>query len=203
MSMTRVAVLGAGTMGHALALVFALGGHQVRLTDNNPETLRRAQGLMEKALATLAEAGEAPEGWTSAHLAQAITRHEDLRECVDGAELIVEAVVENPDIKRKLYAELDRLAPADAIIASNTSYLDIFPLMPAARQRKTLIAHWYTPPYLVDLVDIVAGPETDPAAVEMVRKLCADMGKKPIVMRKFIPGYIANRIQSAIGLEVQ
>ena len=201
--MTRVAVLGAGTMGHALALVFALGGHQVRLTDNNPETLRRAQGLMEKALATLTEAGEAPEGWTSAHLAQAITRHEDLRECVDGAELIVEAVVENPDVKRKLYAELDQLAPAGAIIASNTSYLDIFPLMPAARQRKTLIAHWYTPPYLVDLVDIVAGPETDPAAVEMVRKLCADMGKKPIVMRKFIPGYIANRIQSAIGLEVQ
>ena len=201
--MTRVAVLGAGTMGHALALVFALGGHQVRLTDNNPETLRRAQGLMEKALATLAKAGEAPEGWTSAHLAQAITRHEDLAECVNGAELIVEAVVENPDVKRKLYAELDRLAPADAIIASNTSYLDIFPLMPAARQRKTLIAHWYTPPYLVDLVDIVAGPETDPAAVEIVRKLCADMGKKPIVMRKFTPGYIANRIQSAIGLEVQ
>jgi len=153
--MTRVAVLGAGTMGHALALVFALGGHQVRLTDNNPETLRRAQGLMEKALATLAEAGEAPEGWTSAHLAQAITRHGDLRECVDGAELIVEAVVENPDVKRKLYGELDRLAPAEAIIASNTSYLDIFPLMPAARQKKTLIAHWYTPPYLVDLVDIV------------------------------------------------
>lgn len=201
--MTRVAVLGAGTMGHALALVFALGGHQVRLTDNNPETLRRAQGLMEKALATLAEAGEAPEGWTSAHLAQAITRHEDLAECVNGAELIVEAVVENPDVKRQLYAELDRVAPAEAIIASNTSYLDIFPLMPASRQKMTLIAHWYTPPYLVDLVDIVAGPETDPAAVEMVRKLCADMGKKPIVMRKFIPGYIANRIQSAIGLEVQ
>ena len=112
--MTRIAVLGAGTMGHALALVFALGGHQVRLTDNNPETLRRAQGLMETALATLAEAGEAPEGWTSAHLAQAITRHEDLATCVDGAELIVEAVVENPDVKRKLYAELDRLAPAEA-----------------------------------------------------------------------------------------
>lgn len=201
--MSRVAVLGAGTMGHALALVFALGGHSVRLTDSNPATLAKAQGLMEKALATLAAAGEAPEGWTSAHLARVVTRHESLADCVEGAELIVEAIVENPEAKRTLYAQLDAVAPAEAIIASNTSYLDIFPLMPAARQRRTLIAHWYTPPYLVDLVDIVGGPETDPACIETVRAMCAAMGKQPIVMRKFVPGYIANRLQSAIGLEVQ
>lgn len=201
--MTNVAVLGAGTMGHALALVFALGGHKVRLTDSNPATLARAQGLMEKALETLVAAGEAPAGWTSAHLAQALTRHADLAETVDGAELIVEAIVEKPDAKRTLYAQLDAVAPKDAIIASNTSYLDIFPLMPAARQKRTLIAHWYTPPYLVDLVDIVGGPETDPACIETVRAVCAAMGKQPIVMRKFVPGYIANRLQSAIGLEVQ
>ena len=200
--MSRVAVLGAGTMGHALALVFALGGHSVRLTDNSQETLAKAQGLMEKALATLAAAGEAG-GWTSAHLAQAVTRHDSLADCVEGAELIVEAIVENPDAKRTLYAQLDAVAPTEAIIASNTSYLDIFPLMPAARQRRTLIAHWYTPPYLVDLVDIVGGPETDPAAIETVRAMIAAMGKQPIVMRKFVPGYIANRLQSAIGLEVQ
>lgn len=201
--MANVAVLGAGTMGHALALVFALGGHKVRLTDSNPATLARAQGLIEKALETLVAAGEVPKGWTSAHLAQALTRHVDLAETVDGAELIVEAIVEKPDAKRTLYAQLDAVAPKDAIIASNTSYLDIFPLMPAARQKRTLIAHWYTPPYLVDLVDIVGGPETDPACIEMVRAICAAMGKQPIVMRKFVPGYIANRLQSAIGLEVQ
>lgn len=201
--MANVAVLGAGTMGHALALVFALGGHKVRLTDSNPATLARAQGLIEKALETLLAAGEAPEGWTSAHFAQALTRHADLAETVDGAELIVEAIVEKPDAKRTLYAQLDAVAPKDAIIASNTSYLDIFPLMPAARQKRTLIAHWYTPPYLVDLVDIVGGPETDPACIETVRAICAAMGKQPIVMRKFVPGYIANRLQSAIGLEVQ
>ena len=74
--MARVAVIGAGTMGHALALVFALGGHQVRLTDSNEATLARAQGLMEKALATLVEGGEAPADWTSAHLAQHVTRHD-------------------------------------------------------------------------------------------------------------------------------
>lgn len=201
--MARVAVLGAGTMGHALALVFALGGHQVRLTDNNPATLAKAQGLMEKALDSLVAGGEAPAEWTSAHLAQAITRHEDLAECVDGAEIIVEAIVENPAIKRELFERLDACAPPDAIIASNTSYLDVFPFIPKARQKKAVIAHWYTPPYLCDLVDIVGGPETDPAVIETMRATCAAMGKQPIVMKKFVPGYIANRIQSAIGLEVQ
>ena len=76
-------------------------------------------------------------------------------------------------------------------------------LIPKRRQSRALIAHWYTPPYLVDLVDIVGGPECDPAAVRQMRDLCAAMGKQPIVMRKFVPGYIANRLQSAIGLEVQ
>lgn len=201
--MARVAVLGAGTMGHALALVFAIGGHQVRLTDSNAATLAKAQGLMEKALDSLVTGGEAPEGWTSAHLAQAVTRHEDLADCVDGAEIIVEAIVENPGAKREMFARLDACAPADAIIASNTSYLDVFPLIPAARQKKAVIAHWYTPPYLCDLVDIVGGPETDPSVIETMRATCAAMGKQPIVMKRFVPGYIANRIQSAIGLEVQ
>src|SRR5919202_3562520 len=101
--MARVAVLGAGTMGHALALVFALGGHQVRLTDSSPETLARAQGLMETALATLVAGGEAPAEWTSAHLAKAVTRHPTLEEAVDGAELVVEAIIETPEAKRSLF----------------------------------------------------------------------------------------------------
>jgi len=201
--MARIAVIGAGTMGHALALVFALGGHSVRLTDSSPDTLARAQGLMEKALATLVAGGEAPADWTSAHLAQAVTRHATLEEAVEGAEVIVEAIIEVPEAKRRLFEELDRLAPRDAIIASNTSHLDVFPLIPKARQRRAMIAHWYTPPYLVDLVDIIPGPECDPAAVDQVHEMLATMGKQPLRLRKFVPGYVANRIQAAIGLEVQ
>jgi 3-hydroxybutyryl-CoA dehydrogenase len=199
----RVAVLGAGTMGHALALVFAMGGHRVRLTDSNPETLARAQGLMEKALATLEAAHEAPHGWGTAQLAQACTRHADLAEAVDGAELIVEAIVENPEAKRELYARLDAVAPKDAIWASNTSYLDVFPLMPPHRLRRALIAHWYTPPYLVDLVDLVASPDCEPEALRTVKECVEAMGKVPIVLKKFIPGYIANRVQAAFQAEVQ
>jgi 3-hydroxybutyryl-CoA dehydrogenase len=79
-----------------------------------------------------------------------VTRHASLAETAQDAELIVEAIIERPDAKRALYAELDEAAPAEAIWASNTSYLDVFPLIPERRQRRAMIAHWYTPPYLVD-----------------------------------------------------
>ncbi len=201
--MANVAVLGAGTMGHALALVFALGGHKVRLNDSHAPTLARAQGLMEKALATLVANGEAPAEWTSAHLAQMVTRHASLEETVDGAELIVEAIIEVPDAKRALFEKLAVCAPKDATIASNTSQLDVFPLVPESLQSRTMIAHWYTPPYLVDLVDIIAGPQCEAARVDKVEAMLAEMGKQPLRLRKFVPGYVANRIQGAIGAEVQ
>ena len=198
----RVAVFGAGHMGHALALVFALGGHTVRLTDTNADTLAHAGKLMETALATLREAGEVDAAWTPARLHEMVTRCATLADTLQGADLIIEAIVEKPDAKRTLFAEIDALAPEGAIIASNTSYLDIFPLVPERRQPRTLIAHWYTPPYLVDLCDVVGSERTEPAVVERVRDVVAAMGKVPVVMKRFIPGYIANRIQSAIALEV-
>ena len=156
---------------------------------------------MQTALATLRDAGETD--WTDGHLAQAVTRHLTVADTLDGAELIVEAIIEQPAAKRALYAEIDAHAGADAIIASNTSYLDVFPLMPDRRLPRALIAHWYTPPYLVDLVDIVGNDRTEPAVIAQVRDIVAAMGKAPVVMSRFIAGYIANRIQSAIGLEVQ
>ena len=122
---------------------------------------------------------------------------------MDGAELIVEAIIEVPEAKRELYARLDACAPADAIFASNTSHLDVFPLIPEARQAKALIAHWYTPPYLVDLVDMIPGPQCEQAAFDSVFSMLKTMGKQPLGLKKFVPGYVANRIQAAIGLEVQ
>ncbi|MFM2150832.1 MAG: hypothetical protein RLZZ187_3138 [Pseudomonadota bacterium] len=198
----KVAVLGAGTMGHALALVYALGGHEVRLTDSSMAMLDKAGGLMEAALASLVEAGEAPAGCTADWLHQQVTRLPTLPETLEDVDLIVEAIIEQPEAKRALYAEVDRIAPEHAVIASNTSYLDPFPLIPARRQARSLIMHWYTPPYLVDLVDIVAGPSCDPAIVDWARDVVAAMGKVPLVMKTFVPGYIANRIQQAIAAEV-
>jgi 3-hydroxybutyryl-CoA dehydrogenase len=199
--MTRVAVIGAGTMGHALAVVFALGGHTVRLTDSSPDTLDRAGGMMSGALATLREAGELDDSWTESRLARAVMRCASLAEALADAEFIVEAIVELPDAKRALYREIAALAPEHAILASNTSSLDIFPLVPEKLKNRTMIAHWYMPPYIVDLVDIVPGAQMEPASLETVRAMIAALGKTPVVLRKFVPGYIANRIQEAILLE--
>lgn len=200
--MAEIAVLGAGIMGHGIALVFALGGHAVRLTDSRAEALAKAPALMASALDTLREAGEADASWTAERLREAVRCCPTLAETVAGAEVVIEAITELPEAKRALFDELDGLIGEHAILASNTSYLDVFPLIPARRQRQALIAHWYTPPYLVDLVDIVPGPETDPAAVERMRALILGLGQVPIVLKKFISGYVANRIQSAISLEV-
>ncbi len=200
--MTEVAVVGAGLMGHALALVFALGGHQVRLTDNNADTLDRAPGLMATALATLAEAGEVDASWDRQRLSAAVRCIPSLAETVRGATLVVEAVVERPDAKRALYTQLERLMAPDAILASNTSNLDIFPLVPAGLQARTIIAHWYTPPYLCDLVDLCPGPATKPHAIEIVRDIVAAMGKAPVVFKQMVQGYVANRLQAAMQLEV-
>ena len=197
-----VAILGAGTMGHALALVYALGGHQVRVTDNDTATLDRAGGLMETALATLRDAGEADGAKTAEWLHDSVQRVPTLAAAVEGAAFVLEAVVELPEVKRQVFAEVDAAAPETAILASNTSYLDPFPLIPERRLPRSLAVHWYTPPYLVDLVDVVGGPRTDPAVVAEVRDMHAAMGKVPVVLKRFVPGYIANRIQSAIAAEV-
>ncbi|MGE0224125.1 MAG: 3-hydroxyacyl-CoA dehydrogenase family protein [Acetobacteraceae bacterium] len=200
--MSEVAVVGAGLMGHALALVFALGGHNVRLTDNSLDALERAPNLMATALATLAEAGEADAGKDRQWLSQAVRCIPSLADCVKGAALVVEAVVERPDVKRSVYTQLEALMDPDAILASNTSNLDIFPLVPPGLQKRTIIAHWYTPPYLCDLVDLCPGPETDPAAVTTVRDMVAAMGKAPVVFKRMVQGYVANRLQAAMQLEV-
>ncbi|MCJ2072680.1 3-hydroxyacyl-CoA dehydrogenase family protein [Methylobacterium sp. J-030] len=200
--MSEIAIVGGGLMGHGIALVLALHGHAVRITDTQPETRARVPALMASALATLREAGAAPEGWDADRLRAAVRVEAELEPALAGAGLVIEAITENPEAKRALFAELDRLCPAETILASNTSYLDVFPLIPQGRQGRALILHWYTPPYIVDLVDVVPGPGTDPAVVAAMADLVRGLGQVPIVLKRFIPGYIANRIQQAISAEV-
>ncbi len=196
-----VAMIGAGLMGHALALVHALGGCRVRAQDSDPAARERAPVLIDAALATLTEAGavDAAEAAEAAGRVEVVT---DIAGAVRDADLVVEAVTENKDIKRDVFAEIDATAKTDAVIASNTSHLDVFPLVPKNRQGRSLIAHWYTPPYIVDLVDLAPGPETAPEVMETMRVLYAGCGKHPIVFERFISGYVANRLQAAMNLEI-
>ena len=196
-----VAIVGAGTMGHALALVHAAAGCGVRLYDSAPEQMKRAESLIANALDTLTVAGTVPASQRGAILDRIVTLT-DLAETVRPADLIVEAVVEDVDVKRQVFADIDAAARADAVIASNTSHLDVFPLIPQGRQRRAAIAHWYTPPYVIDLVDLAPGPQTDPDILPALEAFYAGMGKRPVVFQSLVPGYVANRLQAAIALEV-
>lgn len=196
-----VAVLGAGTMGHALALVHALAGASVRLQDIRPEALERAHGLIAAAFATLVEAGELDAAAVAAARAR-IVPTASLEAAVEGAELVIETVVEDRAVKRTVYAGVAAAAPADAILASNTSYLDVFPLMPEALQPRAAIAHWYTPPYILDLVDLVPGPATDPSVLDRLEAFYRAIGKRPVRFARMLQGYVANRLQAAMSAEI-
>jgi 3-hydroxybutyryl-CoA dehydrogenase len=199
--MMKVTIIGAGTMGHSLALVFASGGHEVGLTDVSPQMLDQAKVLIGSALDTLSEAGAFDASQKDAVLGR-INFTTDLEAAVQGAGFVVEAIVEDADVKKELFARLDKLAPPEAILASNTSYLDIFKFVETSRPDKVLITHWFAPPHIVPLVEIVAGPETSQETIDLVQKMHDDLGKTTIVLKKFLPGFVANRMQAALGLEI-
>ena len=196
-----VAIVGAGTMGHALAQVFVQGGYAVRLADIDEAILAKARRMIASNLKTLAETGCFPADAIPAALGRIRTTTR-VEEAGREADFVIEAVIEDIDIKKDLFKTLDRVCPAHAILASNTSYLNIFGFVETNRPDKILITHWFAPPHIVPLVEIVCGPQTSPETAETVRDLMLQLGKKPIVINKFLPGFIANRLQSALTQEV-
>lgn len=199
--MNKVAVLGAGTMGPGIALTYAKNGFETSVYSRTKKTLDTAKSVIESSLELLVEEGIlSPE---EASVALSNLRYtDDLRDAVDGAWYIAEAIVEQSEPKRELYAQLDAMLPEDAIIASNTSYLNIFDLLPSRRQPYSLISHWYAPAHILPLVEIVRGPETLDWVMDKVTEFHKNCGKTAVRMEKFIPGFIVNRMQSAMTREV-
>ena len=114
----------------------------------------------------------------------------------------MEAIVEDREAKKELFSDLDRLSPPGAILASNTSYLDIYQFVETKRPGKVIITHWFAPPHIVPLVEIVPGPHTTPETVATAKRIIDGLGKQTIVLKKFLPGFIANRLQAALSQEV-
>jgi len=200
--MDNVTIIGAGTMGHALAQVFAQGGYQVSLNDVSEEILQQAHRLIASNLETLCQAGVFDPAEKSSVLEERITYTTDLATAVATSGLVIEAIVEDREAKKGLFSELDRLCPPEAILASNTSYLDIYQFVETKRPGKVIITHWFAPPHIVPLVEIVPGSQTTPETVAKVKKVLDGLGKQTIVLKKFLPGFIANRLQAALSLEV-
>lgn len=196
----KVAVIGAGTMGHGIGLLLALGGHEVRLVDLDPGRLTLAMRLIESHLEGLQLYREYEAD--PRDVLNRITPVPGADETLPEADLIVEAIVEKAEAKRQLFQELGRSLGPTAIVASTTSYMDVFALAPEELQPRLLIAHFYNPPYIIPLVEMVPGPRTAAAAMASVTAALERMRMTCIRMKKYIPGFIINRLQRALGREL-
>ena len=194
----RIAVIGAGLMGHGIAQEFALAGYDVRLTDISDERLRAAGEHIESNLDMLIGFGLVTPDQAKSVLPR-IHMTTSLAETVADADLVIEAVIENLELKQQIFRDLDRLCPAHTILASNTS--TILPSKLAAvtgRPDKVLVAHYFNPPYLLPLVEIVRTDETSDETTTAVYDLLVKVGKNPAIVQKEVPGFIGNRIQGAV-----
>ncbi len=189
----RIAVIGAGLMGHGIAQVFAVAGHQVAVQDPLPAALA---SLHERVRANLRRLGLPEEA------AERITLHAELAPAVSDAAFIFEAAPEDVALKQELIETVTATAPADAVVASNTSSMPVTIYAERAHGRERVVGtHWWNPPYLIPLVEVVQGAETSPATVDKTMALLTRVGKLPVHARKDVPGFIANRLQHALWRE--
>ncbi|HEY2968325.1 MAG TPA: 3-hydroxyacyl-CoA dehydrogenase [Casimicrobiaceae bacterium] len=199
-SKTKIAIVGAGLIGRAWSIVFARAGHAVAVYDDDADTLRNSLALLEGALADLAAAGLLDEepAVTRARIGSAGT----LAEAVNGAGYVQENIAEKLPAKQALFAELDRLAAPDAILASSTSTIPASQWSERLTGRaRCLVAHPINPPHLVPLVELSPAPWTAAEVVARARALHEAAGQVPIVVSKEIQGFILNRLQGALLAE--
>lgn len=201
MEQKKIAVLGAGTMGPGIVTCYAMSGNYVQLYTRSEETLAKAKRVISANVELYLQEGICSEEDADAALSR-ITYTTCLADAVRDVWYVAETVVEKPEVKQALYAKLDSILPPDVIIASNTSYLDIFSLMPERRLPYTAIAHWYAPAHILPLVEIVRGHQTLDTVMEKLMEFHLSCGKTPVRMEKYIPGFIVNRMQSAMQREV-
>jgi len=194
-------VVGAGVMGHSIAQVFAQAAIEVNLVDLDGKILERAMNLVKSNLETLAEFRRVSGDEIPAILAR-IHLSTDLAAAAKGVDFALEAVLEVPDVKKKIFSQLDEFCPQDTVLASNTSTLDIFSIVEARKPERLVVAHWFAPPHIIPLVEVVPGPKTSPEVVTFTAKLMERLGKKTVVMKEFVPSFIVNRIQNYIGMVV-
>ena len=193
MAKARIAVIGAGLMGHGIAQVFALAGHDVTIYDSVQATLDSAKA---RILTNLKDLGDDRKA------AERITPVVELAVAVREADYVVEAVLENLPLKQKLFAEIEQHVRPDTILSSNTSVIPITKIMEGLKRRaRALGTHWWNPPFLVPLVEVIETQWTSPQAVDFAIKLHVAAGKKPAHVRKDVPGFIGNRLQHALWRE--
>ncbi len=192
--MQKIAIIGAGLVGRAWAIVFARAGHPVTLYDTNADTLAASLDTVSTNLADLKSFSLIDE--EPAAIRARMTPAKSLADALAGAAHAQESVIETLDAKRAVYAEMDKLADPATVLASSTStFMTSSFASDLPGRRRILVAHPVNPPYLIPLVEISPAPFTAPEVVERTRDLMQAVGQKPILMKKEAQGFILNRLQ--------
>ncbi len=196
----QIAVIGAGTMGRGIAYLSAVAGYDTVIHDADAAALDAARASVESTLKKQTEKGKV----TADAAAAAVERLQvaaDLEPAVRQADLIIEAVPEDPDLKKNIFSQADLFCGEETILASNTSSISISALSGAVERRDRFVGmHFFNPPHAMKLIEIVRGERTSEETVEEVRAVAEAMGKTPIIVRDS-PGFATSRLGLAIGLE--
>ena len=200
MELNKIAVMGAGMMGTGIAQVIAMGGYPVWVRDIASDFLDKSKARIEKKLKELVEKGRL-SGEDAEKISSRMTFTEDFKLAVADADLIVEAVPEDLELKRKVFAELEKMAKPSAIFASNTSELSISSLASSTRRLKQVIGtHWFFPPQVMKLIEVIVTPETSGETLETTVTFCKKIGKETVIC-KDAQGFITSRAISALVAE--
>ncbi len=199
--LNNMAVIGAGIMGRSIALVYAMNDCSVRLYDTDIATLERAKDLIRADLDLLVQEGLCPAS-RSQKILKNIFVTENLKEAVGSAELITEAVPEQLELKWQVLSRIEALSSRSAIVASNTSTLPLSDLARhLTRPERMVITHFFNPAHLVPLVEVIKTETTPDEVLSDVLVFLRRIGKVPVVLKKEVPGFIANRLQAAVMRE--
>jgi 3-hydroxybutyryl-CoA dehydrogenase len=198
----QITVVGAGLMGHGIAQTFAQKDYFVTLYDLTRSILERSLFQIRSNIEAFVEVGLEPKERVERIISN-IRMSVDLKEAVEKAHFVVEAIPEDLTLKMDLFEELDRYCPSDTILASNTSTLPISEIGKKVKIKERLVVtHWFNPPHIIPTVEVVRGKITSEEVFQTSYQLMEKIGKKPIKISKEIPGFLINRIQTAMLREI-
>ena len=202
MEIKKVLVMGAGTMGTGVAQAVASAGLPVYLVDQTEELIARARTLVKNGIDLMEKEGL----YTAEQVSNAVNNityvtADRLGEIGGEVDMVVESVFENRDVKRSVFAQLDQACRPDCIFCSNTSASNVFEFVEVTNPERFLITHWFNPPYLMKLVEVVKGPNTTDEIAKTTMDFLTSIGRKPCLINQYIPGFIVNRIANAISRE--
>lgn len=198
-SVNKAVVVGAGVMGHSIAQVFAQNGVETRLVDLDQKRLDHAMELVKSNLETLAEFGTVPSGDIHA-IIKRIHPTLDLAAGCKGVDLAVEAISEVVDAKKIIFSLLEKACPEQAILASNSSSLNIFDFVEINDAERLIGTHWFAPPHIIPLVEVVPGPKTSQETTETTGNFLRKIGKLPLVFKGLNGPSLVNRFQDLMTL---